>query len=103
MTVELDVFSGRPNPQWALSVAEAARVWQLLEGLPETEPDKPEPALGFRGFIVRDNGRRISVRGGLVYIEDLLAANALDDVRGLEEYLRELAVGRGYGPFIEAR
>jgi len=57
LEVELDIFSGRPNPVWILSNREER---ELLERL-TAEPSQVSPAqaadeqfsLGYRGFIVR--------------------------------------------------
>jgi len=50
--VELDVFSGLPNPTWELSAADTATLMDMIEALPSTSPvDLPNP-LGYRGFLV---------------------------------------------------
>jgi len=50
--VELDVFSGRPNPAWELSEADTAALLDVIATLPPTSPlDLPTP-LGYRGFLV---------------------------------------------------
>ncbi len=68
MQVEVDLFSGRPNPTWELGTAESSEVLALLHGLP-TSSCGPEPeALGFRGFVLTDleTGERIvSYRGNV--------------------------------------
>jgi len=51
MRVELDSFSGRPNPQWELEAQtvrhlRAIHAQLVVEGGPAREP----PALGYRGF-----------------------------------------------------
>lgn len=53
--VELDVFSGRPNPSWMLSSEEARAIRRLLveaeaRPLPASAPPRAEPGLGYRGF-----------------------------------------------------
>jgi len=51
--VELDVFSGVPNPTWKLSESEAASLAQLLTHLEATQsPGQRFDGLGYRGFIV---------------------------------------------------
>jgi hypothetical protein len=53
MRVELDVFSGRPNPIWDLAPQEAAEFYRLFRDLPEGTVDGPaEQGLGYRGFVV---------------------------------------------------
>ena len=52
-SVELDVFSGVPNPTWKLSASEGASLAQLLTRLEATQsPGKRFDGLGYRGFIV---------------------------------------------------
>ena len=56
MLVELDIFSGRPNPRWELSDTEAATVRELIDALapaPAAAPPVP-PGLGYRGFRIDD-------------------------------------------------
>jgi len=52
--VELDVFSGRPNPRWTLSPAQRADlIDQLRAGtIPLLAADSGESRLGYRGFIL---------------------------------------------------
>ena len=53
--IELDIFSGRPNPRWTLNAAEEAELLQRL--LDRTVPTAPmtitDGKLGYRGFVVR--------------------------------------------------
>jgi hypothetical protein len=54
ISVQMDVFSGRPNPSWELSPSESGELLKQLSLL--TEVDKNNAAfhdnLGYRGFIV---------------------------------------------------
>lgn len=66
-SVELDVFSGQPNPTWNLSESQCAEVEQRMNQLPEStgESFQSPPALGYRGLIVHyqnQQGARESVR-----------------------------------------
>lgn len=98
MTVELDVFSGRPNPQWILTEEETAQVEKLLLNLPDgTEP--LAQGLGFKGFILKDDKRRITVGGGSVRADG--SNHIYRDTKGLEAYLRNLAKKQGYGELIQ--
>ncbi len=56
--VELDVFSGTPNPRWVLTALEGEELTQrLLDGSETPIPiGFEEPRLGYRGFIVRSTG-----------------------------------------------
>ena len=52
-TVELDVFSGLPNPVWSLSESEVASLAELCSRLELTQNHgKMNDGLGYRGFIV---------------------------------------------------
>jgi hypothetical protein len=65
--VELDVFSGRPNPSWELDDLEAEQLHQLIESHPPTHLPLPEaPGLGYRGFRVSLGGRSYRVWGTFV-------------------------------------
>ena len=50
--VELDVFSGRPNPSWALSDIERATFIKLAAGLATTAEQAYPGRLGYRGMMV---------------------------------------------------
>lgn len=55
VVVEVDVFSGVPNPTWPLDADSISRLTTLLTHLTPA-PDgtaPPDPDLGFRGFVVR--------------------------------------------------
>lgn len=78
--VELDVFSGRPNPRWTLTPPQRDElIDQLRAGaVPLLAVDAGEPRLGYRGFILHfekaelellgapaKSGRSVRVRSGL--------------------------------------
>ena len=56
--VELDIFSGRPNPRWNLTATEEAELVERL--LDRSVPIGPmsisDGKLGYRGFLVRASG-----------------------------------------------
>lgn len=55
MLVELDVFSGRPNPEWTLTAAEAAKLEVITTSLPVAAAPPPSfEGLGYRGIVVRN-------------------------------------------------
>lgn len=67
MLVELDVFSGRPNPRWWLDPHDQAWLSARLATL--TAPAgalEPPPDLGYRGFAWSDADGLYRVRLGLV-------------------------------------
>ncbi|WP_181787395.1 hypothetical protein [Streptomyces phytophilus] len=64
--IELDIFSGRPNPRWHLSAAERNSFLQrALEGaVPMAPASVSEGKLGYRGFLVRATGDSAKVLKG---------------------------------------
>jgi hypothetical protein len=99
--VELDIFSGRPNPVWILSGVERAQFLEKLAALPGAPPLELATNLGYRGFIVRITNAAessvVRIQRGKVHIvragKDLYYT---DPNRGLERWL--LQTGR---PFLE--
>lgn len=51
--VELDIFSGRPNPTWTLSKPDADQCLEKLAALPPATPRDLAGNLGYRGFVLR--------------------------------------------------
>ena len=107
--VVLDIFSGRPNPSWALSAAETQLLADMIAALPATEPvSLPEP-LGYRGFDVRWTGpelgsplRVAAFRGVVVEtVGDVIRYRA-DDGRRVERWLLETARPHIEGPVYDA-
>lgn len=67
MLVELDVFSGRPNPRWRLDANDQAWLRARLATLaPSAEALAPPPDLGYRGFAWSDAGGLYRARLGRV-------------------------------------
>lgn len=99
--VELDIFSGRPNPMWRLSDADATKLLRELADLPEAPPTAIANNLGYRGFVVRlrhDGGEtRLVIQNGTVQrVRDDSTTYYHDPDRGLERWL--LNSGR---PFLD--
>jgi hypothetical protein len=116
--VMLDIYSGRPNPSWALSdrlIEElrtliAANVEQLRENRFVT------PYLGYSGFIITNHQQlvgipyRMRVYGGVLTVTEEKAkednnerskTTYYDDTHRLEAWLLEQAVEHGYADAIE--
>jgi hypothetical protein len=103
-TVELDAFSGRPNPTWTLADAERTELKRRLAALPRAPVDAvPDVGLGYRGFritIPAEGGtaaQQIYVTHGLVRIGAPGDRPLLRDVHGLEAWLRAQARREGLG------
>ena len=90
--VELDIFSGMPNPAWTLTNAEAESFVKQLAALPETPARDPRGNLGYRGFIVQctqgANTQLIRIQNGAVQLsKGETNVYASDDDRQLERWL----------------
>ncbi len=88
--VTLEVFSGRPNPEWSLAPAQSAEFEQRLAALPAADIAGLDDPLGYRGFSVRGRVSPVRVfRGQVMNGQQALA----DPGRRLERWL--LDSGRG--------
>jgi hypothetical protein len=97
--IELDIFSGMPNPTWTLTDAEAVTFVERLAALRRAAASHLSGNLGYRGFIVqctaRADSQLIQVQTGKVHItEGSTKAYADDEDRQLERWL--LSTGRQY-------
>jgi hypothetical protein len=107
MTVELDVYSGRPNPTWSLSAAEAEQIAGLLKDLPRTAAGAAE-GLGYRGFVLRMSdpagatSKSVRVSTGVVTIQQGDRAEHFVDAHGVEERLLQQARDHGFGSVVDA-
>lgn len=90
--VELDIYSGRANPTWRLTNAEAESLLKRLTTLPRTGPKELRGHLGYRGFVVRlaheSTDQLIRVQSGTVHItQGESNFHAGDEQRELERWL----------------
>jgi hypothetical protein len=97
--VELDIFSGMPNPNWPLTKTEASHFLMRLKALPPTAAKKPPGNLGYRGFIVLltqgDHAASIRIHQGTAQItKQGVTVYFHDDGRELERWLFE--IGRSH-------
>jgi hypothetical protein len=100
MEIELDAFSGRRNHRWTASPDRAASVSRALAALPAAT-DRGEPDhLGYRGFIVRQQGLYARVYDGHVIVTANGTTRTFLDSVGLEEQLITDARERGFGDVI---
>src|SRR4051812_25521877 len=67
MLIELDAFSGKPNPRWFLDGEDAASLLRLHGALSVAEhaPEEP-PGLGYRGFLYHAPAETFRVLKGYV-------------------------------------
>jgi len=67
MLVELDAFSGRPNPRWELDEPSSQQLRQLQGRLTSPLESAPEPpGLGYRGFVYSDGSGKVRAYRGSV-------------------------------------
>lgn len=106
--VELDVFSGRPNPNWLLSEAQVEELKAKLSApLPAAKPKVP-PQLGYNGFIIRNSNKipiipdYIRVFSGVLAITDKGRTRYCKDVFDIEKWLTSCSQARkgGYDKII---
>ena len=101
--IELDVFSGRPNPTWRLSEEDSRQLLALLDDLPPAPP-LPPGALGYRGFVIhrpRAAGASVPalrVFAGTVEIDSQPHA----DLRGAEAWLMRSAREQGWAAVVDS-
>lgn len=90
--VELDIFSGNPNPTWILPDADGILFFKRLAILPKVSAKKLSTNLGYRGFIVQvTNGTEkslVRIQNGTVQLsqEDTNVYYS-DQNRDLERWL----------------
>ena len=96
VTVEADIFSGRPNPSWTLKDDEGGEFRRRLAALEPASGsfDGGPEGLGYRGLIIRIAGdvtETVRVRQGSV---DYKAATWADTDRSLERWAVSTAEGK---------
>jgi hypothetical protein len=89
VTVELDIFSGRPNPSWTLAAPERDEfLRQLSVPRQEGPPSRDLPGLGYRGFAVhvtRDGkSQDFNIRPGWI---ETGGQHFIDGDHAVEKYL----------------
>lgn len=89
--VEIDIFSGMPNPSWTLTETDAVTFLSKFNELHETEEKSLANNLGYRGFIIRIRQglyQELHIQNGVVSVVN---ANKflIDPNRSLERWLLE--------------
>ena len=100
MKVELDVFSGRPNPTWRLSSEESDELARRLKDLRPLDQAPAEPGLGYRGFVLSTPDRKIHVYQGALTVTEGGTTQRYVDVNRIEDWLIEQARRHGYGSLV---
>lgn len=102
MQVELDAFSGRPNPYWDLTPQEANEFVRLFQALlPSKEEGSIKEGLGYRGLIVTNYTKNIEGYNKIVISNGVVIASKnkhskqfTDQKRQLERWLFQTGKGR---------
>lgn len=97
-TIEVDVFSGKPNPAWQPTDAQVAELLKKVKTLPETQANALPDNLGYRGFVARipdlTTGTQTTIKVYHTNVQ-LMDANTTtyyrDDNRDIETWLFSLA------------
>jgi len=93
--VTLGIYSGRPDPTWALTEAESAELCRLVSALPSTIGDPPQGGLGYHGFFLvpADTGKAertlVAYRGTVADLGEGSGTYLVDVDRTVERYLLE--------------
>ena len=107
ISIELDVFSGRPNPSWELSPSESGELIKELSPLPEADKNKAEffDGLGYRGFVISVHGADTTASPVIyrVYKGFILSnGKVFSDKNSVEKKLMEQGRKKGFGDLIES-
>ena len=108
VAVELDIFSGRPNPRWLMRADQAPTLATLFASAPRVTPAEP-PGLGYRGFILHTFTdttavpQTIRVYGGTITATIAGDQVTVADEHGLEQLLLADAQRMGHDPLIATR
>jgi hypothetical protein len=104
--VELDIFSGRPNPRWMLLTEQTDKLRALLQAREPALPEDPA-GLGYRGFLITNLGqdrmipRKLRLYKVTVAISEGARPSYYKDTQGLEGSLLAYARQLGYGELID--
>lgn len=96
-TVELDIFSGRPNPAWPLTADQIQAVVDRVNSLETAPVGSLEAPLGYRGFVVRFDGdataaTTVTVQSGEV---EITGAQGVIWARDADRSLERLLLDQG--------
>lgn len=83
--VELDIFSGRPNPTWNLTRAETKTLMTMLGSLSITPSVKMPDNLGYRGFMIKQGEPPSTRQPVYIIYHDVIQQS----VAGVESYYND--------------
>jgi len=106
LEVTISVFSGRPDPHYQLPDGEhadevRARILRAPASAAPPGDSVLAPVLGYRGISIENSGRiaglpaRLAVHNGIIALDGDERSFVVDEGRGLETYLLELALSQG--------
>lgn len=101
--IEIDVFSGRPNPGWAPATADAVLLQEALLFDKEINCGTVPDTLGYKGFIITFKDAEAGMKSVRVYDGKLSLNNGKTcyaDTRQLERRLIEQAKKNGFAQLI---
>ena len=107
LKVELDIFSGRPNPQWDLTETEEAELLLKLRALPIATGRCTIPQLGYRGFLLYSYHSKTSLqtwlRIGFGCVIDLRnpGYKYYEDTASIESWLIQNSIAHGHQVVVE--
>lgn len=87
MLIEVDIFSGVPNPAWVLNATDSLKLHQLQESLKACCEEPPTlPGLGYRGFCYGETPGQFRAYGGYIQSAEVLL---VDPELSIERFLRD--------------
>jgi hypothetical protein len=104
--VEIQIFSGMPNPNWLIDSSEGLeQMRSLIRGLPSMDEfDEPQ----FGAFLLSaDESKCNFPQRVLVYAGKIKATTAdgtvrfFEDAKGLDGVLRDQGIEKGFGEFLQ--
>ena len=101
--VQLDVFSGLPNPRWTVAGDHVRELERYLTDISQAPARSAQSRLGYCGFRLSGKDVLVRVFDSTITITNEGRASAFADERGLEEHLREQARQRGYATLVDSR
>ncbi len=105
--VELDIFSGRPNPSWELSAEDASELAVRMTNLTLAGKPPVMGGLGYRGFVISNPDKieglpiQIQIYKRTITTTEKELTNYYEDINSIESWLLEHARKSGYGDLID--